>query len=148
VSILAENKKAYYDYQILETFEAGIELLGQEAKSIRRGRCDLAGSYVILRNGEAWLVGAKIHPFQPKNVSPNYDPQRTRKLLLKKKELRYLLGKVGEKRLTLIPLKVYNRGRYLKVEFALAKGKKAYEKRERIKKRETQKAIERTLKQY
>lgn len=141
--ILAENKKAYFDYQILETFEAGIALSGQEVKSVRLGRIDLRASYVVIQKGEAWLLNASIAPYQPKNISTDYNPTRSRKLLLHKKEINSLIGKSREKGLTLVPLKVYTKGAQIKLEFALAKGKKQFEKREKIKKRE----IERTIRE-
>ena len=133
---LAENKKAYFDYEILEKFEAGISLLGQEVKSIRSGRVSLAGSYVVLKENEVFLIGTNIPPYQPKNAPPDYNPERLRKLLLKKAEVKYLIGKVKQKGLTLIPLKVYSKRGRLKLEFGIAKGKKKADKRESIKKRE------------
>jgi len=151
MKILAENKKAYFKYNILEKFLAGIALIGPEVKSIKGGRINLAGSYVILKNEEVFLVGANIPPYQPKNMPANYDPERSRKLLLKKAEINQLIGKVKEKGLTLVPLIVYNtKGKKgpsrIKLEFGLAKGKKEKDKRELIKKRETDREIRRTLK--
>jgi len=143
---LAENKKAYFNYQILEKFEAGIVLLGHEVKSIKLGRIILAGSYVVLKDGEAYLINAGIPPYQPKNIPQEYDPSRQRKLLLKKKEIKYLIGKTRQKGLTLVPLKMYIKKRKVKLEFGVAKGKKKVDKRELIKKREIQKDIERELK--
>lgn len=144
---LTTNRRASFDYEILKTLEAGVALFGFEARAVRQGRIDLVGSYVIIRNGEAWLLNAKIHPLQPKNVPPGYDVTRSRKLLLKKKELQNLAGKVSGKRLTLVPLRVYTRGRYLKLEFALARGKKSYEKRELLKKKTMAREVERFLKE-
>ena len=143
---LAQNKKAYMTYQILETFQAGLVLNGQEVKSIKSGRIQLAGSYVVFKGEELFLIGANIPAYQPANAPQDYDPERSRKLLLRKDELRYLAGKVKEKGLTLVPLRVYNQKRKLKLEFSLAKGKQKQDKRETIKKRETERDIERALK--
>jgi len=144
--VLAENRKAYFNYQILEKFEAGISLAGQEVKSIKTRGVNLAGSYVVIKDSEAFWVGAKIAPYQPKNVPPDYNPERSRKLLLKKSEIKYLIGKAKEKGLTLIPLMIYTKDGKIKIEFAIAKGKKKFDKRELIRKREVKREIERTLK--
>ena len=146
MKILAENKKAYFNYELLEKLEAGIVLIGQEVKSIKLGRMNLAGSYVVLRNQELFLIGAKVPPYQPKNAPPDYNPERSRKLLLRKSETKHLIGKVREKGLTLMPLKVYTKGDKIKLEFAAAKGKKKADKREIIKKRESDREIQRALK--
>jgi len=145
---LTENKKAYYDYEILEKFEAGISLLGQEVKSIRLGRISLTSSYVILKEGEIFLIGANIPPYQPKNIPSDYNPERNRKLLLKKPEIKYLIGKTKERGLTLIPLKIYTKKGKIKIEFGIARGKKKKDKREVIKKRDVTREIERTLKSW
>ena len=146
MSILAENRKAWHEYEILETIEAGIELRGYEVAAAKHGMIALAGSRVMIKNEEAFLVGATIPPYQPQNTPADYDPQRTRKLLLHKKELQRLLGKHKEAGLTIIPLKMYTKHGVVKCEIALARGKKKYDKRETIKKRESQRAIERHLK--
>ena len=146
MKVIAENKKAYFNYEILEKFEAGIVLIGQEVKSIKSSRINLAGAYVILRGGEVYLVNANISPYQPKNLQVDYDPTRPRKLLLKKSEIKYLIGKSEEHRLTLIPLRVYTKKGKIKLEFATAKGRKKANKKELIKKRETKREIERELK--
>jgi len=147
MTALSENKKAYFDYEILEKFEAGISLIGQEVKSIKTGHVSIKGSYVVIdRNSEVFLIGANIPPYQPKNSPKDYTPERPRKLLLKKSEIKYLLGKSQEKGLTLIPLKVYTNKGKIKIEFGIGKGKKKFDKRENIKKREANKEIERTLK--
>ena len=146
MKILAENKRAYFKYQILEKFEAGISLIGQEVKSIKSGRISLAGSYVILKNSEVFLVGANIPPYQPKNLPPDYNPERSRKLLLRKSEIKYLIGKVRQKGLTLIPLRVYTKRGKIKLEFGIAKGLKKVDKRELIKKREIERELKRELK--
>lgn len=152
VKIISENKKAYYNYQILEKFEAGIILNGQEVKSIKSGRINLAGAYVVLKQQlkggipEVFLIGANIPPYQPKNAPANYDPERSRKLLLKKAEINSLIGKAKEKGLTSIPLMVYTNKGKIKLQFGSAKGKRKFDKRDLIKKRETNKEIQRELK--
>ena len=143
MSNYAENRKARFDYEILEKYETGIELLGTEVKSVRGGRMSLEGSFAIIRGGEAFLVNANIPPFQPKNAPKDYDPLRNRKLLLTKKELAKLAGSEKNKSLTIVPLTVYNKGRKIKVSVALSKGKKKFDKRETIKKRETDREIRR-----
>lgn len=146
MKVFAENKKAYFDYEILERIEAGIVLIGQEVKSIKSGRINLAGSYVVANNEEFFLVGCNIPPYQPKNAPSNYNPERSRKLLLKKSEIKYLIGKSQQRSLTLMPLKVYTKKAQIKIEFGIAKGKKKFDKRETIKKRDIKREIERTLK--
>jgi SsrA-binding protein len=133
---LAVNKKARYDYSILDTLEAGIQLTGAEVKSVRAGRLNLAGSRVVITRGEAYLLGAQIAAFPQAGLQPGYDPQRTRKLLLHQREIRRLVGKLEEAGLTVVPLSTYTKGPHLKVEIAVARGKKEYEKRDVIKKRE------------
>ena len=147
MSAFAENRKAYFDYEILEKFEAGLVLSGAEVKSIKGGRMNLNGSYVNFHNNEPYLIGASIAPYQPKNQPSDYDQSRSRKLLLNKKEIDYLIGKTKQKGLTLMPLKAYNKGRKIKIEIGLARGKKQYDKRAVIAKREIAKKIERELKQ-
>jgi SsrA-binding protein len=147
MKIITENKKAFFNYKILEKFEAGITLLGQEVKSIKSGRINLKGSYVTFRGGEIYLVGCTVPPYQPKNVPPDYNPQRSRKLLLKKSEIKNLIGKSKQKGLTLIPLKVYTKKGKIKVEFGIAKGLKKIDKREKIKKREVKRKISRALRE-
>jgi len=142
---VARNKRAYFDYEILEKFEAGISLLGQEVKAIKSGRINLAGSYAILRAGEVWLLGADIPPYQPRNAPQDYDSQRTRKLLLTEKEIKSLAGEIKGTGLTLVPLRAYIKGRLVKIELGLGKGKKKADKRELIKKRETEREMRRTL---
>lgn len=150
--VVATNKKAFINYQILEKFEAGISLIGQEVKSIKSGRINLAGSYVVLRGAtksgipEPYLVGAKIPPYQPKNAPPDYNPERSRKLLLKKSEIKSLIGKTRQKGLTLIPLRVYTKRGQIKLGFGVAKGLRTIDKRELIRKREIERRIQRELK--
>ncbi|MEK7569541.1 MAG: SsrA-binding protein SmpB [Patescibacteria group bacterium] len=141
----AENRKAHFNYEMLERYEAGVELLGTEVKSVRGGRMSLEGSFVILRGGEAFLINANIPPYQPNNSPKDYEPLRARRLLLTKKE-RDELAKSEKTNLTIVPLKVYNKGKKIKLEIALAKGKKKHDKRETIKQRETERDIRRTLK--
>lgn len=146
MTTLANNKKVYYNYEILEKFEAGISLNGQEVKALKTRGVNLAGSWVVTRNGEFFWIGANIPPYQPKNAPQNYNPERSRKLLLTKKEIKYLIGKTKQKGLTLIPLKVYTKKGKIKLEFGIGKGKKKADKRELIKKREAQRQIEQELK--
>jgi len=152
MKILANNKKAYFDYQILEEFEAGMVLIGQEVKSIKSGKMSLKGSYVILKRSvqgklpEPYLVGAYISPYQPKNAPKDYEPEGSRKLLLNKSEIKHLIGKTKEKGLTLIPLKVYIKNVRIKLVFGIAKGKKKTDKRETIKKRDIDREIRKALK--
>ncbi|MEA3293140.1 MAG: SsrA-binding protein SmpB [Patescibacteria group bacterium] len=146
MKILAKNKKAYFDYEILEKFEAGIVLTGNEVKSIRAGRMSLVSSFVILKNEEVFLINASIPPYQPKNVPAEYEPIKTRKLLLKKSEIKHLIGKSKQKGLTLIPLKVYTDKRNIKIEFAVGRGKKKFDKREKIKKQDIEREMRKALK--
>lgn len=145
--ILLENKKIYFNYEILEKFHAGLELIGWEVKSLRNKQGSLADSRVIIREGEAFLVGLSIPPYQPKNMARNFEENRTTKLLLTKKEINYLTGKSEGKRLTIIPLKIFTQGKKIKTEIALVRGKKKFEKREKIKKRETEINIRRLMKE-
>jgi len=145
MKILADNRKANFDYEVLESFEAGLVLNGQEVKSIRSGNISLKASYIIIKEGEPYLIGANVPPYQPKNALPDYDPERSRKLLLNKKEIDYLIGKTREKGLTLIPLKVYTKYAKIKLEFGIAKGKKKIDKRETIKKRDVDREIRREI---
>lgn len=144
--IYSENKKASYDYEILEKFEAGFILNGQEVKSIRAGHITLSGSYVVINSkGEPGLIGSKIPPYQPNNAPADYSVERTRKLLLSKKEIDYLQGRAKDKGFSLIPLKVYDKSGRIKLEFALARGKKKYDKKESIKKRDVEREVNREL---
>ena len=143
---LSKNKRAYFDYNILEKIEVGIELLGFEVKAAKSGKIDLSGSYARIKDGQAWLVGASISPYQPKNTPAEYDPSRDRRLLLTKKELRTLSGKHNEAGLTVVPLRAYIKGRLVKIELGLARSKKKWDKRDVIKKRESDTEIRRTFK--
>jgi SsrA-binding protein len=140
---LATNKKAYFDYEILEKLEAGIVLSGMEIKAVKTGKASLAGSFAIVRNNEAYLLNLSIAPYQPKNINFAYIPDRTRKLLLHKKQITYLLSKKKQKNLTLIPLRMYNKNGLVKIELGLAKGKKKFDKRESLKKKEIKRKIDR-----
>lgn len=143
MSVIAQNKRARFDYEILGTFEAGLELKGFEVKSIVNGRVNIAGAYTIIKNNEAWLLNADISPYQPKNMPPDYDPKRARRLLLKKQEIQYLIGKIQEKNLTLMPLKIYFKNGKIKIEIGIGKSRKKANKREVIKKREVEREIRR-----
>ncbi len=143
---LSRNKRAYFDYDILEKIEVGIELLGFEVKAAKSGKIDLSGSYARLKDEQAWLVGASISPYQPKNTPAEYDQGRDRRLLLTKKELKTLSGKNKEASLTVVPLRAYIKGRLVKIELGLARSKKKWDKRDAIKKRETDTEIRRTFK--
>jgi len=142
MKIIAKNKRAYYDYRILDKFEAGIVLSGSEIKSIRQGRVSLKGSYVKIIEEEIFLIGTYISPYQKANI----DPVRTRKLLLNKGEIKKLIGKTKTKGYSLIPLKLYLKKNLAKLEIALVKGKKKYDRRDKIKKREEEREIRRELK--
>lgn len=142
---LISNKKAYFNYEILDTYAAGIELLGYEVKSLKAGQGSLEGSHVTVRGSEAYIIGMFIPPYQPANTPADYDPYRLRKLLLNKKEIEEL-GKIeAKKTLTTVALSVYNKGSKVKVDIATAKGKKKFDKRETLKKRDIERDIGRNL---
>ena len=132
--MLARNRRARHDYEILETFEAGIALLGTEVKSIRQGRIQLKDSHVEVRDGEAYLVGAHVSPYTHGNLA-NHEPERRRKLLLNRREIDKIYGRTAIQGQTCVPLSVYLKGNHVKVEIALARGKKLRDKREEIKQR-------------
>ncbi|MBP8976141.1 MAG: SsrA-binding protein SmpB [Bacteroidetes bacterium] len=140
--VVISNRKARHDYFILETFEAGIVLKGTEVKSLREGNANLQDSFAIIRNGEVWLEGMHISPYEQGSIY-NHDPKRRRKLLLQKKEIRKLLTKVQEKGLTLVPLSVYFKGPYAKVELAVARGKQSHDKRDSIAERTAARELQR-----
>lgn len=142
----AENRKAKFHYEFIETYEAGISLLGFEVKAIRAGKISLEGAHVIVRGDEAYLIGANIDPIQPKNVPKEYESNRNRKLLLDKKEIAKLGELEKKKGLTIIPISVYNKGNNLKVSIVVARGKKQFDKRETIKRREANIEAQRLLK--
>jgi len=143
---LLEHKKARLDYEILEEFEAGLELLGPEVKSLRGKLGKLEGAHVVVRGGEAYLVGASIPPYQSANMPEGYEAARTRKLLLTKKQIAELAAHEGQKGLTIVPLRVYNKGKHLKLAIGVARGRKKYDKRAVLKERDTKRDIDRSLK--
>ncbi len=143
---LALNKRAKYDYNILETLEAGLVLKGYEVKSIKTGHISLKGAYIVIKNNEAFLINANIPPFQPKNMPEDYSPDRTRKLLIHKQEIKSLIGKSKESGLTLVPIRVYTKKSKIKLEFGIGRGKRKKDKRELIKKREMKREIQQRLK--
>jgi SsrA-binding protein len=140
--IVVTNRKAQHDYFFLDRYEAGIVLKGTEVKSLRQGGANLQDGYAIVRDGEVWLIGLHISPFEKGNIN-NHDPKRDRKLLLHKKEIRKMFGKLSEQGLTLVPLKIYFRKNVAKVELAVARGKKSYDKREAIAKRDAERHLRR-----
>lgn len=152
MDVLVKNRKALFNYEILEKFKAGIVLQGQEVKSIKTGRMSLRGSFVVLKRSasgehpELFLIGANIPAYQPKNAPGDYEPQRARKLLLTKAEIKQIIGKARQKGLTMVPLKVYTEKGKIKLDFAIVRGKKKTDKREVIKKREAEREIKRALK--
>ena len=146
--IVSDNRKARYLYEILETYEAGIQLTGTEVKSIREGKVNLQDGYALIRNGEAWLINVHISPYTGIGQYFNHDPRRTRKLLLHRQEIRKLIGKVEQQGLTLVPLKIYLKRGLVKVNIALGKGKKLHDKREDLKRRQDQRDIQRAMKNY
>lgn len=141
MSTLAKNKRAYFDYNILEKYEAGIVLAGCEVKAIKLGHISLQGSYVIIKDNEAFLLNVHITPYQPANIPKDYNPTRTRKLLLKRSEIKTLIGKSRVHGLTILPLLVYTKRERIKVQIGLARSKKKYEKRELIRKRDIEREI-------
>jgi len=149
MSTLATNKKMLHDYAIVEKFEAGIVLSGPEVKSVKAGQINLKGSYISLDGqSQIWLIGAHIAPYKPAAARQgDYRPEQNRKLLLRKKEIDYLRGKSREKGLTIMPISVYTKGSLVKLEIGLVRGKKQFDKRETIKKREVDREISRHLKQ-
>jgi SsrA-binding protein len=142
--VVVTNRKARHEYSILESYEAGIALKGTEVKSLRHGDGNLNDAYAMLTNGEVWLLNMHISPYEHGNIN-NHDPRRERKLLLTKKEIRRLIGRTSEKGLTLIPLRVYFKNGRAKIEIGLAKGKKTYDKREDIKRREHEREMQRNF---
>mgnify|MGYP003394072034 CR=1 FL=1 len=144
--VLIRNKKAHLDYEFLEKIEAGLELKGFEVKSLREGRGNLEGARIIARGGEAYLTGATVPAWQAVNAPKDYDPARPRRLLLNPKEIAQVASAEGQKGLTIVPISVYNKGRNLKLEIAIARGKKKADRRQDIKKRDAKRSAERTLK--
>ncbi|PSO51789.1 MAG: SsrA-binding protein [Cyanobacteria bacterium QH_8_48_120] len=148
IKVISQNRQARFLYEVLDTYEAGVRLIGTEVKSVRAGRANLRDGYAIIRNREAWLLNVHISPYQASGEYFNHDPRRTRKLLLHRKEIDKLYGQVEQKGLTLVPLKMYLKGGLVKVSIALARGKKVRDKRETIKRREDEKEMQRVVKRY
>ncbi|NJL64970.1 MAG: SsrA-binding protein SmpB [Methylacidiphilales bacterium] len=146
--IVCDNRQARFLYEILETYEAGIQLAGTEVKSIRAGKANLQDGYALIRNGEAWLLNMHISPYTQSSAYFNHEPRRTRKLLLHRKEIRTLVGKVEQEGLTLIPLKMYLKRGLVKVTIGLCRGKKLHDKREDLKRRDDQREMQRAMKRY
>jgi SsrA-binding protein len=146
--VITDNRQARYLYEILETYEVGIQLTGTEVKSIRAGKVNLQDGYGLIRNGEAWLINAHISPYTSSGQYFNHEPRRTRKLLLHRQEIRKLIGKVEQQGLTLVPLKMYLKRGWVKLSIGLGKGKKVHDKREDIKRRQDQRDIQRAMKNY
>jgi len=144
--VLAKNRKVEYDFEILDKYETGIVLNGQEVKSLRNKGINLAGTFIIIKKNEVYWTQAKIPPYQPKNVYNNYEETRDRKLLMSKKQINYLIGKTKERGLTLVPISVYTKKSFIKMELALVRGRKSHDKRARIKKRDIEKKINTELK--
>jgi SsrA-binding protein len=142
----AENRQARFNYEILETYEAGIELLGTEVKSIKTGQANLRDAFALIRNGQVLLLNMYVAPHKTTSTFFNHEPTRTRRLLMHKQEIRKLTGKVQQKGLTLVPLKLYLKNGWIKVDVALVRNKKLYDKREDIKKREDKRDMERATK--
>ncbi len=144
--IISDNRQARFQYEILETYEAGIELKGTEVKSIRAGKVNLRDGFALIRNGEALLLNVQVSPHQTTSQTFNHDPRRTRKLLLHKDEIRKLTGKVEQQGLTLVPLKMYLKRGWVKIDIGLVRGKKLHDKREDVKRRQDQRDMQRALK--
>ncbi len=138
-----DNRKAKHDYEILDTFDAGIVLRGSEVKSVRAGQANLTGSYLAFRGGELWVLGLKIPRYSKDGSATGYDDTRTRKILMHKRELSSLYGKIEQKGLTLVPISLYAHGRHVKLRFGLGRGKKAHDKRETLKKRDIDRELQR-----
>ena len=144
---LIQNKKVHFNYEILERYESGIELLGIEVKAIRAKHGSLEGAHIIVRGGEAFLIGATVNPYQPGNTPKGYEAMRNRKLLLTKTEIGELAAHESKKGLTIVPVALYNKSRKIKVEIAVVRGKKLHDKRETMKKRESERDVLRDIKQ-
>jgi len=140
------NKKVSFDYEILEKFDAGIELFGFEVKSIKSNHGNIEGSHITVRGGEAFLLNANIPPYQTANTPKDYNPERNRRLLLTKKELTELSGLEEKRGLTIVPISMYNKGKKVKIEIAVVRGKKKFDKRETIKKKDTERDLRREIK--
>jgi SsrA-binding protein len=148
MTVIAKNARATFDYDILSRFEAGIVLSGQEVKSAKAGHMSLKGAFVTLHDQELYLTNALISPYKYAGPLPDYDPTHARKLLVHRNEIKNLIGKMRTENLTIVPLRVYTKGRYVKVECAVARGKKAHDKRQTIKKRDADRTIRRALRHH
>jgi SsrA-binding protein len=146
IKIISDNRQARFRYEILDSYEAGVELKGTEVKSIRLGKVNLRDGYALVRNGEVWLFNVHVSPYEQASQYFNHDPLRTRKLLLHRQEIRKLIGKVEEKGLTLVPLKMYFKNGRVKVSIGLGKGKKIYDKRESLKQQQAKREVARAMK--
>lgn len=146
--VVSENRQARHLYEILETYETGIQLIGTEVKSIRAGKANLRDGYAFVRDSEVWLSNVHVSPYQASGAYFNHEPRRTRKLLMHRQEINKLIGKVEEKGLTLVPLKMYLKNGLVKVAIGLAKGKKLHDKRETLKNRQVERDIQRAIKRY
>ena len=146
--VVSDNRQARYQYEILETYEAGLQLVGTEVKSIREGKANLQDGYALIRAGEAWLINVHISPYTGSGSYFNHEPRRNRKLLLHRQEIRKLIGKVEQQGLTLVALKMYLKKGLVKVSIGLCKGKKLHDKREDLKRRQDRRDIERIMKNY
>lgn len=144
--IVSDNRQARFRYEILETYEAGIELKGTEVKSIREGRVNLRDGFALIRDGQAWLLNVHISPYQSSSLYFNHDPLRNRRLLLHRKEIRKLIGKVEQEGLTLVPLKMYLKRGFVKISLGLGRGKKLHDKRETLKERQDKRDMARAMK--
>lgn len=146
MTLLGNKRKASFNYEILDKYVGGISLFGFEVKTIKAGQGSIGEAYVKIKGDEVFLVGAHIPPYQPKNTPETYDPYRERKILLNRKEIEELKKKIKEANLTIVPISLYNKGRYVKIEIALARGKKTIDKRQSIKKRDVERDLGRRLK--
>jgi len=145
MKVVAENRRARFDYNILETYEAGVELIGTEVKSVKGGHMNLSGSYAVLKQGGVWLLNAQIPAYQPKNAPKGYDAERSRRLLLHRTEIKRLIGKLHEKGLTLVPLRTYVKRGLIKIELGLGRSRKKRDKRELLKKRAAQREMKQAM---
>ena len=146
MTTIATNRQARYLYEILETYEAGIQLTGTEVKSLREGRVNLRDGYALIRNGEAWLLNVHIAPYKASGEYFNHEPRRSRKLLLNRKEISKLIGLIEQKGFTLVPMKMYFKGNWIKIMIGVGRGKKLHDKRETIKRRQDKREMERAIK--
>jgi SsrA-binding protein len=146
--VISDNRQARHEYEVLETFETGVELLGSEVKSIRQGKVNLRDGFALIRGGEVWLHNVHISPHETTNKAYNHEAKRARKLLMRRDEIRKLIGKVEQQGLTLVPLKLYLKRGWIKLNLALVRGKKLHDKRDSLKQKEAKREIERAMKRY